>query len=378
MKNSTLFLSFILSILMGFQIGCQQKKKQVAATEIIESAPRFPLKRGVNISHWLSQSKVRGTDRSNFFQKKDVDFIKEIGYDHIRIPIDEEQMWDTEGNKEAEAFDLLQNAIGWALEQNLKVIIDLHILRSHHFNVAEKPLWTDPSAQEQFFQCWRDLSTELQKYPTDMLAYELMNEPVADTPEEWNILVAKASEVIRINEPKRFIVIGSNKWQSVHTFNDLRVPENDPYIILSFHFYHPFLLTHHEASWTGIGPYNGPVKYPGLLVDDADIRKIKDENLRERIADGNGIFTIDSLELMMEQPIRKSTELNLQLYCGEWGCLPTVPRESFLQWYADVRSILEKNRIGWTNWDYKGGFGVVDRKNEYKPIDDLIEVLLEK
>ncbi len=79
---------------------------------------------------------------------------------------------------------------------------------------------------------------------------------------------------------------------------------------------------------------------------------------------------------MMIQPFQKADSLNLQLYCGEFGCLPTVPREDLLQWYKDMRSILEAHQVGWANLDYKGGFGVVDWKNDGKPIDDLIEVLL--
>ncbi len=374
MKKLLFIISPVLVLMVFAQ--CQGPKKESSETNNVTAKPVFSLKRGVNISHWLSQSKVRGADREAFFTKKDVDFIAGIGYDHIRIPIDEEQMWDVEGNKEEEAFTLLHNAIGWAADNNLKVIVDLHILRSHHFNEAEKPLWTDPKAQEKFYQCWRDLSAELIKYTNDLVAYELMNEPVADDPEEWNVLVAKAASVVREKEKERFIVIGSNRWQSVFTFDELKVPENDPYIILSFHFYHPFLLTHHEASWTNIAGYSGPVEYPGLLVDSADVAAISDEALKNTIEDGNGVFTKDSLEQMMAKPIKKAKELGLQLYCGEWGCLPTVPRESFLQWYADVRAILEDNDIAWTNWDYKGGFGVVDRSNDNKPVDDLIEVLL--
>jgi endoglucanase len=120
------------------------------------------------------------------------------------------------------------------------------------------------------------------------------------------------------------------------------------------------------------------VKYPGKLVEDNDLKSIADEKLRQHISDQNHFYNIDSLEKMMEKPIKKSKELNLQLYCGEWGCLPTVPRKSFLQWYGDVRNILEKHEIGWTNWDYKGEFGIVDRRNNNEPVDDLIEVLLEQ
>lgn len=336
----------------------------------------YVLQRGVNISHWLSQSGRRGEERRTFFTEPDVEFIAGIGYDHIRVPIDEEQMWDEAGNKEAEAFQLMHNAIGWASKNKLRVLIDLHILRSHHFNEAEKPLWTQPEAQERFYQCWRELSDELSAYPLGLVGYELMNEPVADDPEEWNILVANATAEIRKREPARKIVIGSNMWQSVDTFDDLRVPENDPNIILSFHFYTPFLLTHYTARWTAIRDYNGPVHYPGMSVAEEDLEGLPAE-VAEAVNRSNGYFDRDVLESLMQKPIQKARELGLPLYCGEWGCLPTVPREALLQWYADMRWCLEKNDIGWANWDYKGGFGIVERNQPGQvPIQDLIDVLL--
>ncbi len=30
-----------------------------------------------------------------------------------------------------------------------------------------------------------------------------------------------------------------------------------------------------------------------------------------------------------------------------------------MRWLSAVRTALEKNHIGWTMWDYRGGFGVV-------------------
>ena len=42
-------------------------------------------------------------------------------------------------------------------------------------------------------------------------------------------------------------------------------------------------------------------------------------------------------------------------------------------WISDVRSTLEKYNIGWTMWDYRGGFGVV-WKQDGKPakVDDKV------
>ena len=86
-------------------------------------AKPFELHRGINISHWLSQSGDRGEKRATKFTREDVKFLAECGYDHLRIPIDEEQMFDEQLNPEQEAFALLHNAIGWCKEFDLKVRI---------------------------------------------------------------------------------------------------------------------------------------------------------------------------------------------------------------------------------------------------------------
>jgi endoglucanase len=93
----------------------------------------FKIRTGVNISHWLSQSEKRGEERKSYIVKADFDTIASVGFDHVRIPVDEVQLWDSLGNKEEEAFELLHNAINWAIEAQIKVIVDLHIIRSHYF-----------------------------------------------------------------------------------------------------------------------------------------------------------------------------------------------------------------------------------------------------
>ncbi len=333
----------------------------------------FDIKRGTNISHWLSQSRRRGLERVQWFTRSDVKYLSRLGFDHLRLPVDEEQLWNEKGQINREAMDLLHSALAWCAEYKLKVIVDLHILRSHHFNKEEKLLWTDPKAQDRFVACWLDLSAELHKYPVTEVAYEFMNEPVADDPDDCNQLADKVYQVIRKKEPKRIFFIGSNRWQTVENFPYLKVPDKDPNLFLSFYFYHPFLLTHHQASWVDIGEYNGPVQYPGKTVADEDMDGLP-EALFKSMENYNGNFNKPVLEKMLENPLRKSEQTGLRLYCGEWGCLPTVPKVDRLQWYEDMRCNLEKHHIAWTTWDYKGSFGIVDR--EEKEDKDLIDVLL--
>jgi endoglucanase len=187
-----------------------------------------------------------------------------------------------------------------------------------------------------------------------------MNEPVADDPELWNRLVEKAVHVIREAEPRRVIVIGSNRWQSTDTFDALRVPASDPNILLSFHFYEPFALTHHKAGWTAIKGYAGPVRYPGVVVEEKDTAGLDGATV-EALRGSMRRWGREELESRLAKPLAQARETGLPLYCGEWGALPTVPRKDRLRWYRDLRSVLEGAGIGWANWDWKGGFGIVGR-----------------
>lgn len=54
----------------------------------------FAIKRGINLSHWLSQGYARGRMREQRVTETDIKLLKEAGFDHVRIPIDEEQFWD--------------------------------------------------------------------------------------------------------------------------------------------------------------------------------------------------------------------------------------------------------------------------------------------
>lgn len=336
-------------------------------------AKEFVIKRGTNISHWLSQSDARGDERKNYFTRKDVKYLADLGFDHIRIPVDEMQLWQENGQQDQEGFSLLQQALDWCKEYKLKAVVDLHILRSHHFNEKEKPLWTQPAAQERFFQCWRDLSSALKKYPVEDVAYELMNEPVADDPEDWNKLVEKAVVIIRKVEPKRKLVIGSNRWQNPDTFDQLRIPKDDRNIILSFHMYEPFLLTHHEASWTNIKDYKGPVNYPGTIVKEEDIKDLPD-TLQDVILKNKNSYNKDSIIAHFAKPIAIAKKYNLPLYCGEWGCLRTVPNDARFQWFRDVKSVLEKNNIAWATWEYKSAFGIINENGGEEK--ELIKILV--
>lgn len=335
----------------------------------------FTVHRGLNIAHWLSQSEARGQERANYFTEKDIKFLADAGYDHLRIPIDEEQMFSKDGKPDPEAFKLLHNGLKWCAKYNLKAIIDLHILRSHHFNEKVKPLFTDAAAQERFYECWRLLSKELKKYPNNMVAYELMNEPVADDAETWNMIANKCAAVVRKSEPNRTIVIGSNRWQGYETIKDLRVPENDKHILISFHYYLPFLLTHYRALWTENKEYTGPVHYPGIVIHPEDLQQQPEAVAKKFKWYTTQTFNKEVMKSHFQQVLDHANQLGLRVYCGEYACLETAPDADRMRWYQDICSAFEEMGIAHATWDYKEDFGIF---KDGKPYWELIEIQTNK
>src|SRR4051794_24940123 len=82
----------------------------------------FAIRRGTNVSHWLSQSERRGEERRVWFTRDDVQRLAALGLDHLRFPLDEEQLWGEDGRPHREAFDLLHAAIGWCEEAGLRAV----------------------------------------------------------------------------------------------------------------------------------------------------------------------------------------------------------------------------------------------------------------
>lgn len=336
------------------------------------SSDAFTIHRGLNISHWLSQSRVRGLARERYFTEKDVAYIASEGFDHVRIPVDEEQLFLESGEKDAEAFALLHEALGWCRKYGLRAVVDLHILRSHHFNAAEKPLFTDEKAQESFFDCWRKISGELKDYSNGWVAYELMNEPVADRAEDWNKLVRRCVEVIREREPQRTLVIGSNRWQRFETVKELELPENDPNIIVSFHYYDPFLFTHYLAGWTDHRDYIGRVHYPGQVVTPEDLAKLP-EALAGRYANWTEqVYDKEAFKRDFSEALSVAKARGLQLYCGEYGCINSSPVPDRVRWWRDINEVFEEMGIARAVWDYKGDFGILKREWPDRPMLDAL------
>lgn len=341
------------------------------------SDTHFDFGSGVNIGVWLSQTSNRGGTAENYFKKSDLKKLADMGFDHIRLPVDEAELFNTDLSFKNNIKDLIHSAISWCQEYDMRVILDMHILRSHYFNDDKNSikLWKDLVEQDKFVQIWDKLSQEFNAYPNSILAYELLNEANAPNDQVWNDLSARIIAKIREREPNRMLVLGGISHNSAGALASLNVPENDKNIALAFHFYSPHLLTHYQASWmNGLKDLVIPLHYPGQLVKQEDLEKLTESRHINAVQLYNGYYNKAVLKDKIQVAINRASALGLKLYCSEYGCISNTNKEIKYRWMKDIAEVFRENDIAFSVWGWKANFGILDNSGnirDQRVIDEI-------
>lgn len=335
-------------------------------------APTWNIHKGVNIGNWISQSSKRGTDRDKAITESHIKKIAAMGFDHIRLPVDEEQLFTEAGNLDPECLALVKRTVDYCQRNGLRVLLDLHIIRSHHFNDKVNPLWTDLVEQEHFLDMWRKIDAEMHAYPADLLAYEPLNEPVADDPAPWNALFNRFIRQIRETDQERVLVIEANRWGGYKYVSKLDIPADDPNLMLQMHFYEPHLMTAYQASWNKFANLNfaTPMTYPGKLISDAQFYALTDE---EKDLCRNYYRSYDKQVFAgwWKDAIDFAKKKGLRLLLGEFGCLTNCGVANRNAWLSDVVALCKENGMPYSYWEFNHSYGFADKDGNVTAPDIL-------
>ena len=295
--------------------------------QIVDASGKPLLLHGINLGNWLLTegymwkfdggpqsereieelvSELLGPERSatfwhtwrdTYISQQDIHFIKQAGFDSVRIPI-HYKLFTT---PDAEGFRLLDRVIGWCKAEGLYVVIDLHAAPGGQTgaNIDDSNGWpwlyTDASAQQQTTDLWKRIAHRYHNEPT-VLGYDLLNEPLPHFPQmrqfdaKLEPLYKRFTAAIRSEDTHHAIILGGAKWDSDFTVFG---PPFDNNTIYQLHTY-----------WTP------PVQ--------ATIQKYVDF---------------------------RSTH-HVPIWLGESG-------ENKDEWITSFARLLEKNNIGWCFWPYK-------------------------
>jgi len=319
---------FWLMLVMLLCVGCR-----VAAAPADEPLVSVP-KRGVNIVGydpllWTDPAKAR-------FQLRHMQAIRDGGFDHVRMVLSAFEHMDAQHQLSATWLKSLDGLVDAALKSGLQVILDEHNFMDCAKEVAD--------CRVRLLAFWRQIAPRFRAAP-DAVMFEILNEPNGAADAVWNDILAENLALIRQTNPTRRVIVGPKFWNSLDQLGQLRLPDADRNLIVTFHYYTPMEFTHQGASWTPEFKNLSGVTW-GSALDKERLRK-----------------DFDQVQAWSERTHRP-------ILLGEFGALETAGMAQRVGWTAAVARAAEARGFGWSYWQFDSDFVLWDMKADQwvKPI----------
>ncbi len=333
------------------------------------------LRHGINLSHWFAQVyDAKGYNKEHFDSydtAQDMALIKAMGFDHVRFTLNCEPMF-RRGQADhipAEYLAMVDGAVSMILKNNLAVIIDIHPESDFKQKLA-----SDDNFVEQFEDYWRSLAKHFSNLDPDKVFFEILNEPEFKDRYRWMGVQARLARAIREGAPHHTIIAAGANWSSSNELLSLE-PLRDANVIYNFHFYDPHIFTHQGATWaTNFNHYLSNLPYPSTPENVAAAHAQVPDAVNQQAVERYGLdhWNAARIEAEIAEVAAWGKRWNVPLTCNEFGVYRgTSNPADRAAWLHDVRAALEKYNIGWTMWDYAGGFSVVNRKDGQTTADEL-------
>jgi endoglucanase len=331
------------------------------------------LRHGINMSEWFAQVfDPKGYTKEHFETWNtgaDVALIKSMGFDHVRLSVNPAPMFR---HNEADLIPTdylteLDAAVKMILDQGLAVVLDIHPGGDFKQKLANDEM------VEQFADFWRAFAKHYSATDPGKVFFETLNEPEMHDRYRWYGVQAHLVDAIREAAPNHTIIVEGARWADDDDLVFME-PLRDSNIVYNFHFYEPHIFTHQGATWgANSWHYLKGLPYPS---DPEKVREtaatVPDEFNRLGVMRyGADRWNEARINVDFDQVAAWEQHWNVPVVCNEFGVYRKAAKpEDRAAWLKDVRSSLEKRGIGWTMWDYSGGFGVVVKQNGQTRVDE--------
>jgi len=320
------------------------------------------LKHGINASEWFAQSAsdYSAARTNRYIDAQDIALMARLGFDNVRLSIDPVPLELGPLGKEGFNIDFLgrlDKVVDTILADGMAVQIDIHPEPGY-----KQQLRTSDAAVDRLTSLWRRLAVHYATRDPEMVFYEIMNEPEVSDRYRWAGMQEHMAAAIREVAPRNTIIATGPNDSGIQDLLTLN-PLLDGNVIYTFHVYNPLQFTHQGASWAPPWmSYTHGIPYPATESSMQELLK--------QVPDANDRLDLESywldrwdahrVRLFVDEAAAWSQANHVPLICNEFGVYRVyADAASRMNWIRDVRTAFEADGIGWTMWDYRGGFGVV-------------------
>lgn len=234
--------------------------------------------------------------RDRWITAEDIRFIRQAGFNTIRVPLQARLL----ATDDSEGFRLLDRLIGWADNEGLYIVLDMHAApgggTGSNIDDSDGYPWVyeDAAPRAEYIALWGRIARRYRN-ETAILGYDLLNEPLPHYPATDHLqpmlepLYKDATARIRKEDSHHAIILEGSQWDT--DFSNFSAPF-DTNTIYEIHHYGNF--------------------------DDKHFDKYLDFQAK----------------------------FHVPLYLGEAG-------ENTDDWVARMRTLADVHGIGWTFWPYK-------------------------
>ena len=275
------------------------------------------------------------------FREQDFEWIREWGFDFVRLPMSY-LCWTDAGDRLKLREDVLKQ-IDQAVEfgRRYGVHVNMNFHRAPGYCVNPTPpepfdLWSSDEALKACAFHWGHFAKRYKGIPNERVSFDLVNEP-GNIPEATYVRVVKRLvEAIRAEDPGRLIIADGLFWgrNPVNGLAELGIAQ-------STRGYDPMEVSHYKASWIG-GSDKWPEPTWPLKPSAKDVWD-KERLRRERI-----------------EPWKALERAGVGVHVGEWGAFQYTPHKVVLAWMRDNLALWKEAGWGWSLWNFRGSFGVLD------------------
>ena len=180
---------------------------QVKGNKFVDEAGAVVVFQGVNIS---DPDKI---ERNGHWAKAHFEKIASWGANVVRIPV-HPSAWRGRGKKAY--FELLDEAVVWATDLGLYLVIDWHSIGNLRTGLFQHPMYN--TSRQETYEFWRAMAHRYKGVPT-VAFYELFNEPTVYngtlgtmTWSEWKTMAEEMISIIQAHDPEVIALVGGFNW----------------------------------------------------------------------------------------------------------------------------------------------------------------------